>query len=1067
MITRLESPHGEVRFGAALDWLSTQEPGRALLLVAHTLEAASALLRAATQAKGAVFGWSLDSLGSLAVRLSALPLASERLTLAPQLALEAVCVRVVSDLTAAGKLGRLTGIADRPGLPRALLRTFSDLGMAEVDLERLADETPEIAEAYRRYRATLSELKLADRAHMFQTALRAARESLPNLATPLCLYDLGLKTTLEGRLVRVLAERATDVLVTESVNDGWAKRALAGLGSALPLAPARPSAPPALRSLQAQLFSSAELPGEADESVSILSAPGESREAVEIVRRVLAEAARGVPFDRMAILLRSPFHYRTHLLEALRRAAVPAHFTRGALQPEPGGRALLVLLDCAAEGISATRFAEYLSLGVMPSPAESARVNPAGSLVLSDDEGSSLLRTRDAPAAPPDPSEVACPEPKARLVAPRRWESLLVDAAVIGGVERWRSRLSALERQLEHESQSPLEPQSQRASRKLEALRQLRAFALPLVEALAALPTSANWGQWLSALSALATHAVDSPAPVLAALSELQIVSEVGPVGLNEVRAVLKKRIGEVLPPSTMPPGGALLVASVDEARGRVFDVVFVPGLAEKLFPQRVVEDPLLLDEQRAKVSDELETQAARVANERQALSIAVGAARSRVVLSYPRFETDKARPRVPSFYALEAIRAAEGRLPGFAELTRRADEASQTRMGWPAPLSASAAIDASEYDLSVLHQFLTGKKRELDGAARYLISANTRLARALQFRARRWRKEWRNVDGLVEPSEPARAALNARRAALMRRGFAVTALERYSSCPYRFYLATVVGLSPREKAARVEELDPATRGTLIHQMLHDAGVELQRRDLLSGSHNERAALEVLESVVTRVADSWRENLAPAIDRVWKDAIEEIRVDLNRWLRELLHSDWQPKHFELAFGLPSGDAQAPPEPVLLDFGLPLRGAIDLVEQSGRQLRATDYKTGVAPAPGAVVGGGALLQPALYALVLEKLFPESGVVGGNAFYCSSRGDFRRNEVALNEESRAAAREVYRAIAQAFEDGFFPAAPAKDACESCDFRVNCGPYERERIARKEGARLEPLLKLRRLV
>ena len=31
----------------------------------------------------------------------------------------------------------------------------------------------------------------------------------------------------------------------------------------------------------------------------------------------------------------------------------------------------------------------------------------------------------------------------------------------------------------------------------------------------------------------------------------------------------------------------------MDEARGRVFDVVFVPGLAEKLFPQRVAnEDP-------------------------------------------------------------------------------------------------------------------------------------------------------------------------------------------------------------------------------------------------------------------------------------------------------------------------------------------------------------------------------------------------------------------------------------------------------------------------------------------
>ncbi len=51
-----------------------------------------------------------------------------------------------------------------------------------------------------------------------------------------------------------------------------------------------------------------------------------------------------------------------------------------------------------------------------------------------------------------------------------------------------------------------------------------------------------------------------------------------------------------------------------------------------------------------------------------------------------PRFESDKARPRVPSFYALEAIRAAEGRLPGFAELARRADETSPNAHGLARP---------------------------------------------------------------------------------------------------------------------------------------------------------------------------------------------------------------------------------------------------------------------------------------------------------------------------------------------------------------------------------------------
>src|SRR5436190_510339 len=80
----------------------------------------------------------------------------------------------------------------------------------------------------------------------------------------------------------------------------------------------------ALRRLQAGLFSAAPHAGTTGDDVVILSAPGESRECVEIARIISREAARGIPFDKIAILLRSPEQYRAHLEEALRRAAIPA-----------------------------------------------------------------------------------------------------------------------------------------------------------------------------------------------------------------------------------------------------------------------------------------------------------------------------------------------------------------------------------------------------------------------------------------------------------------------------------------------------------------------------------------------------------------------------------------------------------------------------------------------------------------------------------------------------------------------------------------------------------------------
>src|SRR5207237_9276313 len=126
-----------------------------------------------------------------------------------------------------------------------------------------------------------------------------------------------------------------------------------------------------------------------------------------------------------------------------------------------------------------------------------------------------------------------------------------------------------------------------------------------------------------------------------------------------------------------LPPRryGAVLITAPEPARGLVFDVLFPPGLAEKLFPRKIVEDPILLDGQRATLDvPALTPRHARGAAERLALRLAIGAARERVLLSYPRLDVEQARPRAPSFYGLEALRAAEGAPPGFEALRPRAE---------------------------------------------------------------------------------------------------------------------------------------------------------------------------------------------------------------------------------------------------------------------------------------------------------------------------------------------------------------------------------------------------------
>src|SRR5213075_3003123 len=125
----------------------------------------------------------------------------------------------------------------------------------------------------------------------------------------------------------------------------------------------------ALSRLREHVFSTSIPPEhEFDSTVEFRSATDEARECVEIARSILSAADSGVAFDRVAILLRNPEAYQSLVEDALRRAGIPAFFSHGSRRPNPSGRAFLALLACASEGLSASRFSEYLSLGQVPEP---------------------------------------------------------------------------------------------------------------------------------------------------------------------------------------------------------------------------------------------------------------------------------------------------------------------------------------------------------------------------------------------------------------------------------------------------------------------------------------------------------------------------------------------------------------------------------------------------------------------------------------------------------------------------------------------------------------------------
>ena len=1031
------------------------------------------------------------------------------------LGLEAVAAHIAHQALHASELAYFAPVVDLPGFARALSKTLAELRLARIEPERLASGGAagvDLRRLLARYQEELAARSLVDLAAVLELAAQAAKQDgHPLLGLPLLRLDVPLETRSHREFFEAVARQAPEVLELELGEDG---------------APEREDT---LEHLRRYIFAPAPAAAPNRNGFEIFSAAGEGLEAVEIARRILRLAREGVRFDQIAILLRNPERYQPMIEDALRRAAIPAWFSRGTMRPDPAGRAFLALLACAAEKCSASRFAEYLSFGQVPASV------PAEWEAPQDD----LLAPRGSDA-PPQASEEAA---DSSIPAPAAWEKLIVDAAVIGGRSRWERRLKGLEREFELRLQSAIEAsEAQRSylATQLDRLRSLAAFALPLIARLdvggdGALPRAAPWREWLECLRQLAQASLRDATGVLAVLAELEPMGEVGPVSVEEVAEVLSERLRFLRAEPPRARAGRVFVGSIDEVRGCEFPVVFLPGLAEGLFPQRALEDPLLLDAARSAIREPLanargsesdvqgrdraeDDQDARGAGpwpaaaslaasvsdqrgrgprpgpgrapqssaskgavslplrhdrnleERERLRLALAAARDRFIASYPRMDVAEARPRVPSFYALELPRALEGALPKLKPFEESARDAAPARLNWPAPASAADAIDDAEYDLAALGQ-------RKPAAARYLMEVNPHLARGLRARWRRWQSAWNTADGLIVGDPAAREALAAH--SLTARAWSPSSLEQFAACPYRFALHGIHRLHPREDAAPLQQLDPLTRGALFHEVQCSLLGELRQAGLLPLDRERRPeqlgeALAACDRTLDHIAAKHYEALAPAIERVWKSEIEDLRTDLRGWLHHAAQndSDWEPLHFEFSFGLGPRAGRDPSSTVqqaALDEGVTLRGSIDLIERHMESgiLRVTDHKSGKAPERVPLfVGGGRALQPLLYGLAAGQILGAK-VESGRLFYASQRGGYQAMRIELNDRARGALAAVLRNIDTAIRSGFLPPAPEKDACRYCNYRLVCGPYEEQRFSRyknRREERLEPLFEIR---
>jgi ATP-dependent helicase/nuclease subunit B len=971
-------------------------------------------------------------------------------------------------------------VAEYAGFRGALLDTFRDFRDAgilpaalESSLPNLQGITPDrrehlagLVEIYRRFTARVAPFEAP--ADDFRRACAAASGAAKILGSrSLLIYGLYDVTGNQADLLRSLQD-ALDLTYFVPYSGesaaGFARPFLEARAKELGVAPValpHPGRNDSLGRLAERVFAVSETRGDApaqaslkaDGSFALVSVPGESRMAIEVIREVLRAAREGViaGFYEAAVVLRRPEEQAPVLAEAFRLRGIP-YFLQGgsAFARRPLARAVRAIAALEAESFSR----------------------------------SAILTAMELIAA-------ALPEAAATLWDVPRWRALANDTRLLAGADSWdaavqavrREKRSALSRAEAQPASDEEEDESSGRRLSIEQARRQAESAVALCDAWSALrraavgwPQAHTWQGWAKLLQErlepLLGRSEDWSAfsivfDTLAALGGLSSEAQEIPVTRGRISAALSEALADLSRAEGRFQQRGVNLLSVAGARGLRFPLVIVPGLEEGRFPARPRQDPLLLDEERKQIGrpPRLPLKSLRVEEEKLLFDIAVRSAKKRLVLMTSRLDEASDRERIPSQFFLRCAAVASGFAVSLADLTADCVPGLRsTSLDEPGHGKGQIAIDESEIRLGLITEDHARSRAALAAIAQaepLLMNGSVAYDRA------RWTRKLTEFDGLIQ--DPALRQFVARKLQEGTEQLSASRIEEYARCPYMFYLRRAQGLERWEEEERIEGLDPLLRGQIVHSVLESFLREY------SGERSIATPLPVLQKALAaqagRALDEGRPTGMP--DLLWEIDREKLMAMLRNWLefeRERASEGFRPEYLERSFGSFAAQTESPAYRVqgkghVFDF----RGRIDRIDVApdGRRARVIDYKTGALP-PNMVGGKRTLLmagekvQLAIYRGALSVMEDLRSVeqIEGEYLHLQPRDGSVVACAYSDSELRAAVERlpgVLEIVHEGIDGGVFFARASGSVrpeghCDWCDYLPICGKDRERRQADK---------------
>jgi hypothetical protein len=758
------------------------------------------------------------------------------------------------------------------------------------------------------------------------------------------------------------------------------------------------------------------LAAEAPAQIAIWRARNPSEEARAVAGALRERLASGVAPERLAVVARDLAPYALALRRELTALAVPFSGVGEAGPVAAAGRqlaALLALLQ-GGESVPAERWLEAVWRLPQPGGRSGAHGAPPGLERRADLQHALHARgcaaLRDAASLAPA---------RTRLSAP-----LGLAAGDSEGLRRVAREVGA------------------------EWMDALAAAAGALCARLAAWPESAAPAEHAGRLDALVRESLgwEAETPGRDALDSL--LADAGALGAWPLERdeffdwLARAFAGQ----GRAPLGGAgagVQLSSVMQARGLVFEHLYVLGLNRGAFPRPIREDPLLPDRARRALRallPELPIKREGFDEERFLFAQLLAAGPS-LTLSYSEWD-EQGRPLAPS-PLLDAL--------SRGPLAAQPERAPLPALATPRERACQAGLRASREDFAAALEIALEDSQA--GAAAGVPAARLASARGAVLAELDPRGAGRGRAGPYLGFVGRRGARDPRAGPLH-----VTRLEGLARCPWQAFLERLLGLKPTHDArgALPEGRDARVLGNVVHRALEAVAA----RSAPSG-----AALDALRGAEARPL-AWPDDAeldaillgaAQGVVREEAIALESYAVALAHRARpcvlEARRADWSsaaPRVLgaEVEGALALIDAEGAPREI--------RFKADRVDAGDTGLRLTDYKSGRPPskespdparqaaALRARIAQGSLLQAAVYAAAAG-----AGARGRYLYLAPDLPDAAREVVApAGAEARAQLDGVLRTLLTGWDAGaFFPRLrePAKDqepfACFSCRVKDAC--------------------------